>query len=155
MDLSQWNLVLYSLLSGILGALLLFLFETRCAYQKTTLATVNLITVFAGDLKLLLGLFESGRELDSGRIFIGLWRDLALFAVELFPPDLVVDIAIAYREVELYTLLNPILQRDLKIIACLKKALNKIEVFKCSRSQSILISGFHIHHKKALPPDQK
>jgi hypothetical protein len=148
MDPNQWNLVIYSLLSGVLGALLLFLFESRNSYQKANMATDNLITVLACDLKVLLGVFESGREIDSNRVSTMVWRELTPLVVELLPPELVKEIAGAYREVELNISINPKLPKDLKTVECLKRTLKMIESFQNSRPDFFTIAGFHARHKK-------
>ena len=150
MDPDQWNLVIYSLISGFLGALLLFLFESRNSYQKTKMATDNLITVLVCDLKVLLGVFESGWEIDSNRISTMVWRELTPLVVELLPPELVKELAGAYREVELNTLVHPKLPKDLKTVECLKRTLKTVESFQSGRPDL-----FHARNKKSAVPGKR
>jgi hypothetical protein len=138
MDWIQWNQALFSIISAGLGALTLFLVQSRNAYLKNKQATENLIEVLESDLKLYQILLEESEKIESPVAATAIWSVLAGRVVELLAPSLVRDLSAAYGMIELCLKSRPIPERMIAAQERIRDALASLEQFRQSRGETLI-----------------
>ncbi len=145
MDWLQWNQALFSIISAGLGALTLFLVQSRSAYLKHKQATANLIEVLESDLKLYQILLGESEAIESPIAPASIWNVLAGRVVELLTPGLVKDLGAAYGMIELCRKSRPTPERMAEAQVRIGDALASLEQFRQSRCEA-LVGGNPLSH---------
>ncbi|TCL67408.1 hypothetical protein EDC14_101498 [Hydrogenispora ethanolica] len=148
MEPGQWNQLLFNLLSGGLGALLLFLLQSRQAYLRVKQVTANLVSVLKTDLRTNLAFLEAGRDPELPSM-TAVWRDLTALAVELLPSELTFELAVAYQAVSLSMDHESGLSASATAAGAVKSALGKLEDYEKSLQLPLLLAGGLLHASKS------